>query len=110
MAIIFDNDKITFSEWSLEEREETIEKVLGALGTSYAYDTFLDALRTRGEELGVDIENIDWEDIEPNDAVYDNAGESVSDALFEIAALCWWNNEDSWEDTLANTLEQFYCE
>lgn len=111
MTIIFDNDKISFSEWNLEDRERTIADVLTELGTSYAYDSFLDALRARGDELGIDLESVDWfaEGVfESTDAVYDNAGESVSSALFEIAALVYATTELTWDGALADTLNQVY--
>lgn len=109
MSIIFDNDKISFSEWNLEDRESTMADVLTQLGTSYAYDSFLEALRARGSELGADLEDVEWFEegvFESTDAVYDNAGESVSSSLFELAVLTYATCHMSWEEAVSDVLSQ----
>lgn len=109
MTVIFDNDKISFFEWDIDDRMETMDAVMTTLGTSYAYDSFLAALRTRSKELGIDLENVDWFEegvFEATDAVYVNAGESVSDALFELSVMTYLITHMSWDDSIADVLSQ----
>lgn len=108
MAVVINDGKVSFSDYSLDTREEMMDSVLSHLGTSYAYDSYLDAVADRSAELEVDIRALDWEDFTSvADSVYDNAGEPLGDALFELAVIaCYEGGMADWENNLIETLQQ----
>lgn len=103
--IAFDNDKFSFSEMSLEEREETIDKVLRELGDTYAFDTFLEIADKHAERIG-NIRELDWSDVSPTDAVFDNAGTPFIDAVLELCMLTYADYDMGWEEACEDVLSQ----
>lgn len=106
--IRFDNDKFSFSDLRMEDRDAAINTVTHYVGAEAASDIFLSAVRRRSDELGIDIETIDWDDnnLDPSDAVYDNAGETVLDALYELSALTCTQEGISWDEAVEDVLSQ----
>lgn len=103
--VTFDNDKFSFSEMRLEDREATIDKVLRELGDTYAFDSFLEIADKHAERIG-NIRELDWSDVEPTDAVYDNAGERFIDAIWELCILTYDGYDMTWEEACEDVLSQ----
>lgn len=103
--IAFDNDRFAFTELTLEEREGTIDKVLRELGDTYAFDTFLEIADKHSDRIG-NIRELDWSDVSPTDAVFDNAGEPFIDAVFELCMLTYADYDMGWEEACEDVLSQ----
>lgn len=101
--MLYFGSPVSFTDYSLEQREEMIERVYSELGEAFPADEFAIAVHEKERDFDRAFIDLDWDDcdydaegIEISDALYDNAGESLHDALFEAAAIyyCEMNADD----------------
>lgn len=100
------NDKYNFTEWSVDDREAALEKVFADEGGEENAIAVFDRECELYDTFG-DLTQYDWDDVDDVDELADNAGCSVYQALVDLAALTYVNDDGiSWVDAIDDVLEQ----
>lgn len=98
------NDKYNFDEWTVEDREAAVDRVMEDVGGEEAAQSIFDH---ECSLYDLDLTQYDWDDVDDVNDLSENAGCCVYDAVVDLAALTYVNGDGlSWAEAVDDVLEQ----